>query len=205
MNKQEVDRAKRYIRDMVSGSLFVRESRIVAQSLMMDPSGDEWLSRIIADNPLHKKSSLTIIRYARTIQRRLEPLGLSFMQTVSEVEDPFYTQLLMLALLTYTPVVGDFMSHVVAETRRIHKPCLDAYAWDDFLQDRRHNLPGLNELSESTLQKTGTNLIRTLVEAGYLDNNKNRKLLPVYVLPETRIWLRELNFQNLEKIMECTL
>jgi hypothetical protein len=55
MNKQEVDRAKRYIRDMVSGSLFVRESRIVAQSLMMDPSGDEWLSRIIADNPLHKK------------------------------------------------------------------------------------------------------------------------------------------------------
>jgi len=75
----------------------------------------------------------------------------------------------------------------------------------DFLLDRSRTLPGLNDLSESTLKKSGTNIIRTLVDADYLHNNKDRRLQPVYVLPETRAWLQRLNRLDLENIMECTL
>ncbi len=205
MSKQELDKAKHYIRDLVSGSLFVAESKAVAQSLLLDRSEDEWVLLITLDNVLRKKSPNTAIRYARTIKRRLEPLGKPFMETVVGASDPLYTQLLMLALLIYTPAVADFMSHVVAETKRVYKPNLVSNAWDIFLLDRIRTLPGLSQLSESTLQKTGTNVIRALVEAGYLDNNKSRRLQPVYLLPETKFWLQQFNREDLESVMECTL
>jgi len=202
---QNIDKARYYIRDLVSGSLFIAESKTIAQSLLIEHTESDWVRFITEENPLRKKSPHTAIRYARTIQRRLEPLGIPFMQTITETSDPLYTQLLMLALLIYTPVVADFMTEVVAETRRVYKPTLAEDAWDGFLADRRKMLPGLNQLSESTLKKTGTNIIRALVEAGYLDNNKNRHLLPVYILHETDEWLRRFNRQDLSETMECTL
>jgi hypothetical protein len=97
------------------------------------------------------------------------------------------------------------MNHVLAESKRVYKPNLTADAWNVFLLDRIRILPGLSQLSESTLQKTGTNVIRALVEAGYLDNNKSRRIQPVYLLPETKFWLQQLNREDLEPVMECTL
>ncbi len=205
MSKQELDKAKHYIRDLVSGSLFLAESKTVAQSLLLDCSEVDWVQLITQDNVLRKKSPNTAIRYARTIKRRLLPLGTPFSEAVIDAADPLYTQLLMLALLIYTPVVADFMNHVVAETKRVYKPNLAADAWGIFLLDRIRTLSGLSQLSEATLQKTGTNVIRALVEAGYLDNNKSRRLQPVYLLPETKSWLQQLNREDLEPIMKCTL
>lgn len=205
MSNTELDKAKHYIRDLVSGSLFVTESKAVAQSLLLDRSEEEWVQIITQDNVLRKKSPNTSIRYARTIKRRLEPLGKPFMHAVVDATDPLYSQLLMFALLTYTPVVADFMTHVVAETKRVYKPNLASDAWDVFLHDRSRTLPGLYDLSDSTLKKTGTNVIRALVEAGYLDNNKSRRLQPVYLLPDTKFWLQQLNREDLEPVMECTL
>ncbi|MGY6278252.1 DUF1819 family protein [Methylomonas sp. MgM2] len=205
MSKLELDKAKHYIRDLVSGSLFVAESKTVAQSLLLDCTEDEWVQMITQDNVLRKKSPNTAIRYARTIKRRLEPLGKPFIHTVIDATDPLYPQLLMLALMIYTPVVADFMTHVIAETKRVYKPNLTSDAWDVFLHDRSRTLPGLYDLSDSTLKKTGTNVIRALVEAGYLDNNKNRRLQPVYLLPDTKFWLKQLNREDLEPVMECTL
>jgi hypothetical protein len=205
LSKTELDKAKHYIRDLVSGSLFVAESKAVAQSLLVDCSEGEWVQIITQDNVLRKKSPNTAIRYARTIKRRLEPLGKPFSEAIIDATDPLYTQLLMLALLIYTPVVADFMTYVVAETKRVYKPNLASDAWDVFLHDRSRTLPGLYDLSDSTLKKTGTNVIRALVEAGYLDNNKSRRLQPVYLLPETKFWLQQLNREDLEPVMECTL
>jgi len=205
LSKTELDKAKHYIRDLVSGSLFVSESKAVAQSLLLDRSDEEWVQIITQDNVLRKKSPNTAIRYARTIKRRLEPLGKPFSEAIIDATDPLYTQLLMLALLIYTPVVADFMTYVVAETKRVYKPNLASDAWDVFLHDRSRTLPGLYDLSDSTLKKTGTNVIRALVEAGYLDNNKSRRLQPVYLLPETKIWLQQFNREDLESVMECTL
>ena len=205
MSGNDIHLAKHYIRDLVSGSLFVAETKIVAATLLLDYPEDKWINLFTDENLLQKKSPNTAIRYARTIKRRLQPLGAPFIEALIQATDPYYTQLLMLCLLAYTPVVADFMQCVLAETKRVYKPNLSADAWDVFLQDRIRTLPGLYELSDSTLKKTGTNLIRALVEAGYLDNNKNRHLQPVFLMPETKIWLNQLNQSNLASIMECTL
>ena len=163
MSNSELNKAKHYIRDLVSGSLFVAESKVVAQSLLLDRPEDEWVEIITQDNLLRKKSPNTAIRYARTIRRRLEPLGKPFSEAIIDATDPLYTQLLMLSLLIYTPVVTDFMTHVIAETKRVYKPNLTSDAWDVFLHDRSRTLPGLYDLSDSIgecLQKFGKQLRR---------------------------------------------
>ena len=101
--------------------------------------------------------------------------------------------------------MADFMQSVVAETKRVYKPNLAADDWDSFIDERARTLTGLNELSASTLQKSGSNIIRSLVEAGYLNNNRQRLLQPVYILPTTQVWLDKLNRKDLVSVMECTL
>lgn len=204
-NALELNKAKHYIRDLTGGSLLIAESRLVAETLLQAISEPEWNRLFIEDNLLQKKSQHTAIRYARAIRRRLEPLGEAFINAVIHAPESDYKQLLMLALMLHTPVLPDFMQHVVAETKRIYRPHLAPDAWESFLLDRSRTLPGLNNLSESTLKKSGNNVIRSLVEADYLDNNKSRRLQPVYLLPETRAWLKKLNREDLEPVMECTL
>jgi hypothetical protein len=206
LNKDlELNKAKQYIRDLTGGSLLIEESRLVAETLLQALSEPEWNRLFIEENILKKKSQHTAIRYARAIRRRLEPLGKAFIEAVIHEPESSYKQLLMLSLMIHTPVLPDFMQHVVAETKRIYRSNLTPDAWESFLLDRSRILPGLNDLSESTLKKSGNNVIRALVEADYLDNNKNRRLQPVYLLPETRIWLQKLNREDLEPVMECTL
>jgi hypothetical protein len=201
----ELNKAKQYIRDLTSGSLLIAESRLVAEALLLELSAAEWNRLFIEENILRKRSRHTAIRYAGSVRRRLEPLGKAFIDAIIHAPESSYKQLLMLALMIHTPALPDFMRNVVAETKRIYKPNLASDAWDSFLLDRIRTLPGLNDLSESTLKKSGNNIIRSLVEAGYLDNNKNRRLQPVYLLPETKIWLQKLNCEDLEPVMECTL
>lgn len=204
-NAVELNKAKQYIRDLTGGSLLIAESRLVAETLLQALPEPEWNRLFIEENILKKRSQHTAIRYARAVRRRLEPLGETFIEAVIHAPESYYKQLLMLALIIHTPVLPDFMQHVVAETKRIYRPNLASDAWESFLPDRSRTLPGLNDLSESTLKKSGNNVIRSLVEADYLDNNKNRRLQPVYLLPETRAWLKKLNREDLEPVMECTL
>ncbi|MDP2904341.1 MAG: DUF1819 family protein [Methylovulum sp.] len=201
----ELNKAKQYVRDLTCGSLLIAESRLVAKTLLLGLPEYEWNRLFIDENILQKRSPHTAIRYARSIRRRLEPLGKEFIEAVINEPESSYKQLLMLSLILYTPVLPDFMRQVVAETKRIYQPNLAPDAWASFLLDCSRLLPGLNDLSSSTLKKSGNNIIRSLVEADYLDNNKNRRLQPVYVLPETRIWLQKLNREDLEPVMECTL
>jgi hypothetical protein len=205
LNKVELNKAKQYIRDLTGGSLLIVESRLVAETLLQALPDVEWNRLFTDDNILKKKSPHTAMRYARAIRRRVEPLGVAFINDVIHAPDTYYKQLIMLALMIHTPVLPDFMQYVVAETKRIYRPNLEPDAWETFILDRSRTLPGLNELSESTLKKSGTNIIRALVDADYLNNNKERRLQPVYVLPETRAWLKKLNRLDLETIMECTL
>ena len=206
MNKAiELTKAKQYVRDLTGGGLLLAESRLVAETLLQALPEKDWNHLFTDENILKKNSPHTAIRYARTIKRRLEPLGVEFVEAVLHASESGYKQLLILSLMIHTPALSDFMHYTVAETKRVYKPNLAVDAWDTFLFDRSRILPGLNDLSEPTLHKSGSNIIRSLVEADYLDNNKTRRLQPVYVIPETLVWLKKFNRLELEAIMECTL
>ena len=202
---EELAKAKEYLRDLTGGGLLLAESRVVAGTLLQSLPEAEWNRVFKSENILKKKSPQTAIRYANAIKHRLEPLGFDFIQAVVNASDVEYKQLLMLAFILSTPVMAEFMQLVVAETKRVYKLNLPLDAWDNFIQERALTMPGLNMLAESTLHKSGSNVIRALVEAGYLDTNRNRLMQSVYLLPITQAWLSKLDRTDLKTVMECTL
>lgn len=197
--------AKKYLADLTSGGLFLPESRVVAELMLASASEAEWLARVTQSNVLQKRSEQTALRYARTIRRRLEPLGQAYIEELVGAHDGLYKQLLMLSAALHTPALADFMADVVKESKRIYRLDINANAWEQFMDSKYRHIEGLDRLSPGTIHKSGVSVIRILVEAGYLSDNRKRLLQPVYLLPETKRWLIALQREELEPVMECTL
>ncbi|UYJ84604.1 DUF1819 family protein [Yersinia enterocolitica] len=196
---------KEYIGDLVGGSLFLTESRIIAESLLKDLSDDKWKSLIIENNILQKKSGQTAIRYARTIRCRIEGLGEKFITELLTANERAYIQMLMMSLLIHSPVIADFMRLTLAETRRIYKPALTADAWSEFYDSRMRAYAELGDFSDSTIKKMGNNAIKALVDSAYLSDSRTKKIQPVYLMPEVKDWLVRLGREDLIDVMECTI
>ncbi|CNI62975.1 DUF1819 family protein [Yersinia enterocolitica] len=196
---------KEYIGDLVGGSLFLTESRIIAESLLKDLSDDKWKSLIIENNILQKKSGQTAIRYARTIRCRIEGLGEKFITELLTANERAYIQMLMMSLLIHSPVIADFMRLTLAEARRIYKPALTADAWSEFYDSRMRAYAELGGFSDSTIKKMGNNAIKALVDSAYLSDSRTKKIQPVYLMPEVKDWLVRLGREDLIDVMECTI
>jgi hypothetical protein len=198
-------KAKNYITDLTVSGLLLSESRVVAESLLEGPSEKAWRDLIGNQNILKKKSPRTAFHYARVIRHRLQPLGKEFIADVISAHGQVYTQLLLLSAVMHCPVIPDFMTSVIAEARRQYQLQLPPLAWSTFIDDRARIITNLGSLSDTTVHKTGTNLLRILAEAGYLDSAKTGRFQPVYILPETQQWLERLGREDLTSVLECTL
>jgi len=195
---------KTYIGDLNGGSLLIAETRIIAEILQKKLPENEWKQLIIDDNVLQKKSSQTAIRFARVIRSRLETMGDNFIQTLLEVPERAYIQLLMAAFMVQSPVIVDFMRECLAEARRTYKLDISTDAWDHFIDDRMRVIPELASYSESTMKKMGCNVIKALVDTGYLSSTRQRKIQAVYLFPEVKELLIQINREELIPVMECT-
>jgi len=195
--------SKEYLGDLIGGSLFKTESRIVAESLLENLSDNEWKSMIIEKNILQKKSGKTAIRYARTIRLRIEGLGKKFLSELIVADERSYIQLLMMALLIQSPIVADFIRLALAEARRTYMPNLAADAWIEFYNERVRVCDALGTLSDSSIKKMGNNVIKALVDCGYLSDSRTKKLQSVYLMPDVRDWLVRLDREDLINVMDC--
>ena len=195
---------KDYVGDINGGSLMLADSLILAEYLLEDPDADEWKHLIVEQNVLQRKSPHTALRVAATVKKRLSPLGHEFIKDIHTLPERSYVQLLMVALLIQSPIVADFMRNVLAESRRMYKPTLDKDAWPSFLEERKRVWQDLNNYKDGTFKKIGKNVIHSLVESGYLESSRSKKIQAVYVEPEIKNWLERLNRTDLIEVMECT-
>lgn len=195
---------KEYLGDLIGGSLMIADCRIIAESLLKNLPEAEWKKLVIEENILRKKSVNTASRNAYTLRKRLEPLGRKFLQTLLGVSEQAYIQLLMLAFLIHSPVVVDFMQKSLAEAKRTYKPGISPNAWAEFIEDRVRAYPELGMYSESTWKKMGNNVVKALVDSGYLNTSRQRQIQAVYLLPEVKACLADLGREDLINIMECT-
>lgn len=196
---------KKYLGDLTGGSLMIAESRIIAETLLKHLPEDEWKKMIIDENILQKKSVNTAARNAYTLRKRLKPMGDAFITSLLEMPERAYIQMLMLAFLIHSPVIADFMCQSLAEAKRTYKPALPTDAWTDFIETRIRANPALASYSESTLAKMGNNIIKALVDSGYLNTSRQRKIQGVYLTPEVKSWLNKLGHEDLLDVMECTI
>ena len=195
---------KKYLGDLNGGSLLMTESRIIAEIQLRKLSEKQWKQLIVDDNVLQKKSPQTAHRFASVIRKRLAAMGEPFTQALMAVPERAYIQLLMAAFIVQSPVIGDFMRECLAEARRTYKPDISSDAWLHFIEDRVKLFPDLSSYSDSTLKKMGSNIIKALVDTGYLSTIRQRKIQPVFLLPEVKQVLIQVNKEELIEVMECT-
>ncbi len=195
---------KTYLGDLNGGGLLMTESRIVAEIQLRNLSEKEWKRLIVEDNVLQKKSPQTALRFANVIRKRLEAMGEAYAQALLDASERAYLQFLLAAFMVQSPVVVDFMQEYLAEARRTYKPDIPNDAWISFIDDRRKVVPELSSYSESTLKRMGSNVIKALVDTGYLKSTRQRQIQVVYLLPEVKELLIKINKQALIDIMECT-
>lgn len=196
---------KDYLGDLIGGGLLIPEARLVCEALLKNLAKDEMRRLIVDENILQKKSHKTSIRYFRTIERRYQSLGKDFILTLIDSNHTVYVQLLLVGLIVNSPIVADFMRMILAESRRMYMPNIGARAWSDFYDARVKSRPILGEYSKSTIQKMGSNTIKSLVQAGYLNSSRERLIQPVFLMPEVEQQLLNLNRADLVPVMRCTI
>lgn len=193
---------KQYVGDIIGGSLFVAESRTIAELLLEKPSDAEFKRVVEEDNIMQKNSAKTAIRYARTIRLRIEPMGDSYLEFLMRANETCAKQLLMAAFLKQSPIAIDFMRHKLSDARRMFEERLSDYAWSDFIDERIRSIPELANFSESSIKKMGNNMIKALVDAGYLNTARQKRLQAVYLDPDVQSWLVQNGHEKIAQVME---
>ena len=82
----------------------------------------------------------------------------------------------MLAILCQSPVLMDFMLTEVADARRMYREAMRNDDWADFFSSRQRVITGLDQYSESSVQKMGSNVFKVLVDVGYLESARNKPI-----------------------------
>ncbi|WP_417438946.1 DUF1819 family protein [Idiomarina sp.] len=193
---------KQYVGDIIGGSLFVAESRTIAELLLEKPSDAEFKRVVEEDNIMQKNSAKTAIRYARTIRLRIEPMGDNYLEFLVRANETCVKQLLMAAFLKQAPIAIDFMRHKLSDARRMFEERLSDYAWSDFIDERIRSIPELANFSESSIKKMGNNMIKALVDAGYLNSARQKRLQAVYLDPDVQSWLVQNGHEKIAQVME---
>ncbi|MGI2997498.1 DUF1819 family protein [Vibrio alginolyticus] len=193
---------KRYLGDLIGGSLMLRESQIIADLLLTEPTLEDWNKAIVEENILQKPSAASAKRNAATIKKRLESLNNEYLQKLAYSGTEEATQLMFAATLINAPILADFMRIVVTDAKRMYREALNVDDWQHFWQERGRLYPGLLEMSESSTYKISQVAFKVLADAGYIDSTKHKKLMNIFISPDVRSLLSEIDRDDIVRAME---
>jgi len=194
--------AKAYLGDLIGGSLMLRESRVIAELLLTSPDEAQWIDAIVNENALQKVSVHSAKRMASTLRKRLEPMGEAFWAELLGATDDLAKQMMLLAIMCQSPVLTDFMATAFSDARRMYRESLRNDDWQEFIVSRQRVIAGLDQYSDSSIQKIGNNVFKILADVGYLGSGRSRKLQNIYLLPQIREWANHLSCQKIYDAME---
>ncbi len=98
-------------------------------------------------------------------------------------------QLLLVAAIRHSQLLGDFMRNVYAERQRGLEHHLVQRDWQAFLADCAHHDAAVAGWSASTQAKLFQVIVRILVEAKYLGDARTMAITPQSLHPEIRRYL----------------
>ena len=189
-----------YKADITAGSLKVAESRIVAGLLLRKVNADEWEKAIIEDNVLQTRSEATAIRIGRLIRKRLELMNPDLWRLVRDGTGTVATHAVLAAAVKHSPLLGDFIDLVVREQYRLFNTALSNRIWDEYLYDCRGRDPDMPIWNESTRKRLRSSVFQILVQAGYIENTRSKRLQTVHIASQV---LQYLERHNEHYVLRC--
>lgn len=193
---------KEYLGDLIGGSLMLRESQLIAELLLKKPSKEEWLEAIVNQNILQKRSDASAKRNAATIKKRLENLNEEYLEKLAFGSAELSSQLMFSATLINCTMLADFMRNVVIDAKRMFRESLDSSDWESFWEDRSRLFPEFAQMTDSSTYKIAQVAFKLLADAGYIETTRNKKLQNVYILPEVKSLLTQINRDDIIAAME---
>jgi hypothetical protein len=189
-----------YNAEISAGSLLPLESKRIAALLLSIPDEASWHHAIEVENLLQKKTPATARRMATLIRKRLSTLDDEALGMLIQREQEVAIQLLLVATVKHSQLLGDFLLNVYAAHQRRLDLQLAPLDWQDFLTECAHRDPAVARWSESTRAKLFQVIVRILVEAKYLDGARSMKLTPRSLHPDVR---RYLVAHNETYVLDC--
>lgn len=193
---------KYYLGDLIGGSLMLRESQTIAELLLKKPTQEEWNDAIVNKNILQKRSDASAKRNAATIKKRLEGLSNEYLNTLASSGTELSTQLMFAATIMNSPMLADFMKNIVIDAKRVFREHIEQKDWEVFWGDCIRVYPELGGMSESSTYKIAQVAFKLLADAGYIDTTRNKKLQNIFLLPEVRALLMDMNRDDVIAAME---
>lgn len=189
-----------YNAEISAGSLLPLESKRLAALLLTLPDDAAWWHAVEVENVLQKKTPATARRQATLIRKRLVTLDTQGLTFIVEREQEVVLQLLLVAAIKHSQLLGDFLRSVYADRQRRLETHLAPVVWQDFLAECAHRDPAVATWSESTRAKLFQVIVRILVEAKYLDSARSMKLTPRSLHPDVR---RYLSARHDTQVLDC--
>lgn len=182
----------------------IKESQIVAKLLLNKPTQEDWLDAIVYQNVLQKRSDASAKRNAATIKKRLDGMSDEYLEQIAFGSTELSTQLMFAATLINSTLLADFMRNVMVDAKSMFRESLDVGDWESFWDDRSRLFPELGQMSESSTYKISQVAFKVIADAGYIETTRSKKLQNVYILPEVRTLLLQMDREDIILAMELS-
>ncbi|ENV2994438.1 DUF1819 family protein [Vibrio vulnificus] len=194
---------KKYLGDLIGGSLMIKESQLIADLLLTQPSKEQWDDAIVNQNILQKRSPASAKRNAATIKKRIGSLSNEFLSALANANHEAAAQLMMAATLINSPLLADFMRTVVMDAKRMYRESIDNKDWEYFWEDKCRLYPEFAEMSESSTYKIAQVAFKVMTDGGFLESTKSKVLTNIYIEPDVRSLLIEMDQEDIIQAMEA--
>ncbi len=181
----------RYTSSITAGSLKVPESRVIAGLMLRGLSGKPFQQAISRDNVLQARSKSTSQGLAKLIRRRLEHLPDQMLELVRDGSVVEATHTCLAAAIMDSCLLGDFLDLVMRPLYRTFKESLPLTSWRDYLEGCRSRDPDMPVWTDKTTSRLRSSVFKTLAEAGYLSDTKERRLQKVHIVRPVLKHLKE--------------
>ncbi|WP_305815132.1 DUF1819 family protein [Photobacterium leiognathi] len=194
---------KKYLGDLIGGSLMIKESQLIADLLLTQPSKEQWDDSLVNQNILQKRSPASAKRNAATIKKRIGSLSNEFLSALANANHEEAAQLMMAATLINSPLLADFMRTVVMDAKRMYRESIDSKDWEYFWEDKCRLYPEFAEMSESSTYKIAQVAFKVMTDGGFLESTKSKILTNIYIEPDVRSLLIEMDKEDIIQAMEA--
>lgn len=180
------------------------ETRTVAKMILDGLSENEAVEKAIDENLLQFPTEKNIRSVTLGCYRRLTECGNSeLINVVANAPVDVAKQAALYALMTYNAIVWDFMLDVIAnkyKTQDYSFGSKDVIIFLDSLRDREEQAA---KWTDATVNKIRQVLTKSLVEVGFLDNNKSTQLNQIYLYDEVRNVIEENGDRDVLPAFNC--
>jgi len=190
----------RYTSSITAGSLKVSESRVIAGLMLRGLKGKPFQQAISRENVLQARTKNTGQGLAKLVRRRLEHLPEPMLQLIRDGSMIEATHACLAAAVMDSFLLGDFLDLVMRPLYRTFKETLPLSSWRDYLESCRSRDPDMPRWTETTSSRLRSSVFKTLAEAGYLNNTKERKLQKVHIV---RPVLKHLKDTDNKYVLRC--